>query len=70
MFNTVNGLEKRDGGTHTSCSQEAHGWDFFDGQVDKNPPADAGNTGLILGPGTSYMPWGNQPMPTTAEPVF
>ena len=44
-------------GTHTSCSQEAHGWDFSDGQVDKNPPANAGNTGLIPGPGRSYMPW-------------
>ena len=34
-------------------------WDFLDflgGPVVKNPPANAGNTGLVLGPGRSHMP--------------
>ena len=33
--------------------------DFPGGPVVKNPPANAGETGLILGPGRSHMPWGN-----------
>ena len=30
-------------------------WDFFGGPVDKNMPANAGDMGLILGPGRSHM---------------
>ena len=33
--------------------------DFFGGAVDKNPPANVGNTGSIPGPGTSHMPCSN-----------
>ena len=33
--------------------------DFSGGTVDKNPPADAGDTGLISAPGRYHMPWGN-----------
>ena len=29
------------------------------GSVVKNPPANAGDTGLIPGPGRFHMPWGN-----------
>ena len=32
------------------------GGDFPDGAVVKNPPANAGDTGLIPGPGRSHMP--------------
>ena len=33
---------------------------FPDGLVVKNPPANAGGTGLTPGPGRSHMPWANQ----------
>ena len=33
--------------------------DFPGGTVVKNPPADAGDTGLIPGPGRSHMPRSN-----------
>ena len=33
--------------------------DFPGGTVAKNPPANAGDTGLIPGPGRSHMPWSN-----------
>ena len=33
--------------------------DFSDGTVVKNPPANAGGTDLIPGPGRSHMPWSN-----------
>ena len=32
---------------------------FPGGSVVKNPPANAGGTGLIPGPGRSYIPWSN-----------
>ena len=31
-------------------------WDFPGSAVGKNPPANAGDTGSILGPGRSHMP--------------
>ena len=31
---------------------------FPGGSVVKNPPASAGDTGFIPGPGRFYMPWG------------
>ena len=34
-------------------------WDFPGGAVVKNPPANAGDTGLSPGPGRSHMPRGN-----------
>ena len=34
--------------------------DFPGGPVVKNPPADAGDTGSIPGPGRSHMPWNNE----------
>ena len=33
--------------------------DFSGGAVDKNPPANAGDMGLIPGPGRSHMPQSN-----------
>ena len=33
--------------------------DFSGGAVVKNPPANAGDTGLIPGPGRSYILWSN-----------
>ena len=34
-------------------------WDFPGGTVVKNLPANAGDMGLIPGPGRSHMPWSN-----------
>ena len=34
-------------------------WDFPGGTVVKNPPANAGDTGLSPGLGRSHMPWSN-----------
>ena len=34
-------------------------WGFPGGSVVKNLPANAGDTGLIPGPGRSHMPWSN-----------
>ena len=34
-------------------------WDFPGGPLVKNPPANAGDMGLTLGPGKSHMPQGN-----------
>ena len=36
----------------------------------KNPPANAGHTGTIPGPGSFHMPQGNQAHDKTAEPVL
>ena len=33
--------------------------DFPGGTMDKNPPANAGDTSSIPGPGTFHMPQGN-----------
>ena len=33
--------------------------DFAGGAVVKNPPANAGDTGSVPGPGRSHMPWSN-----------
>ena len=33
---------------------------FPDSTVVKNPPANAGDTGLSPGPGISHMPWSNE----------
>ena len=38
---------------------KTHLWDFPGGTVVKNPPANAGNTGSIPGPGRSHMPRSN-----------
>ena len=43
--------------------------DFPGGSVDKNPPASAGDTGSIPGPGRFHMPWNQrhgQQSPCTA----
>ena len=34
-------------------------WDLPDSSVEKKPSANAGDTGLIPGPGTFHMPWSN-----------
>ena len=34
-------------------------WEFPGGLVVKNPPVNAGDTGLIPGLGRFHMPWGN-----------
>ena len=36
-----------------------HFWDFPGGPVVKNPPANAGDTGLVPDPGRPHMPWSN-----------
>ena len=42
-----------------SCCKEYMGWGFPGGTVVKNPPANAGDTGLSPGPGRSHMPRSN-----------
>ena len=52
--------------------------DFPSGAVAKNPPANAGDTGLSPGPGRSHMPRSNSarvpqvlnPRATTTEPAL
>ena len=50
-------------------------WDFPHGPMVKNPSANAGDMGLIPGPGRSHMPWSNKALvpqrlkPTHLEPV-
>ena len=45
--------------------------DSPDGSVVKNPPAQAGDSGLILDPGRSHMPWRKQAHgATTTEPTL
>ena len=41
---------------HPSSCQERQAEDFPGGGVDKNPPAGAGDIGLIAGPGTFHVP--------------
>ena len=43
--------------------------DFPGGTVVKNPPASAGDTGSIPGPGRSRMLRSNSPCATTTEPM-
>ena len=38
------------------CKHVYIGWGFLGGSVVKNPPANAGDTSLILGAGRSHMP--------------
>ena len=33
--------------------------DFLGGRMDRNPPANAGNIGLIPGPGRFHLLWSN-----------
>ena len=46
-------------GDVATYTTEIKRWDFPGGAVVKNPPANAGDTGLIPGPGRSHMPWSN-----------
>ena len=47
----------------TSTVQVKHKfWDFPSGPVVKNPPANAGDTGSIPGPGRSHMPRATKPV--------
>ena len=39
--------------------KDKNSWDFPGGPVVMNPPANAGDTGLIPGPGRSHMPRNN-----------
>ena len=48
-------LKKPDGKGHIIYDSR----DFPGGAVVKNPPANAGDMGLIPGPGRSHMPWSN-----------
>ena len=41
---------------------------FLGGSLVKNPPANAGDTCLIPGPGRSHMPWSKQSPWTTTAP--
>ena len=46
--------------THQGHSQpNSNLWDFPDGAVVKNPPANVGDMGSIPGPGRSHMPRSN-----------
>ena len=45
--------------TQGSSSQETMVWDFPGGPVVKNPPDNAGDIGLIPGPGRAHIFWGN-----------
>ena len=38
---------------------KVNAWDFPGGAVVKNPPSNAGDTGLTSGLGRSHMPWSN-----------
>jgi len=38
---------------------KALSWDFPGGTVDKNPAGNAGDMGLIPGPGRFHIPWSN-----------
>ena len=42
-----------------NSQSKTRSWTFPGGPVDKNPPANAADTGSISGPGRSHMPWGN-----------
>ena len=47
------------------------GWDFPGGAVVKNPPANAGDTGLSPGPGRSHIATEQlSPCTTTTEPAL
>ena len=41
--------------------------DLPGGPVVKNPPANAGNTGLISGPGSFHMLWGDSQCTSTSS---
>ena len=43
----------------TYCHTKRLGWNFPGGEVDKNPPANAGGMGFITGLGRIHMPWNN-----------
>ena len=44
--------------------------DFPGGTVDKNPPANARDTGSIPGPKRTHILWSNSPCTTTTEPML
>ena len=58
------------------CVQKNIKWDVPSGAVGKNPPANAGNMGLIPGLGRVHMPWSNEApvsqllKPSCLEPVL
>ena len=53
-------LVVRDGGLcRPHCSRQQESWGFLGGSVEKNPPANAEDTGSIPGPGRPHMPWSN-----------
>ena len=54
----------------SQCYTKVNVWDFPDGPVVKNLPANAGDTGLIPGPGRFHMPRGKlSPRATTDKPL-
>ena len=44
---------------HLGSLKNTDAWGFPGGTVDKNLPANSGDTGSIPGPGGSHMPWSN-----------
>ena len=44
---------------YTIAGFEASFLDFSGGTVDRNPPASAGDMGLMPGPGNFHTPWSN-----------
>ena len=58
MYKNLGWTSTQDGGD--DCSQKTLRFrDFPGGAVVKNPPANAGDTGSIPGPGRSHMPQSN-----------
>ena len=51
------GLGNGEMGATTSFLSQQMEEGFLGGSVVKNPPASAGDTGSIPGPGKSHMPW-------------
>ena len=45
--------------TNRKKETESHIPDFPSGTVDRNLPANTGDTGSIPGPGRFHMPWSN-----------
>ena len=55
---------------HQGILFKMHVLDFPGGPLDKNPPAKAGDVGLIPGPGRYHMPVGQlSPCTTATEPA-
>ena len=57
MYGLYSPIQRKD--RHLNWVKNNPFWDFPGGALVKNPPASAGDTGSIPGPGRSHMPWSN-----------